>query len=134
MSVDKENMFKLLGVPASERESGVALEKELTLLFDAVRRLKTYTDGVKGERLDEPMRRDAVAHNFGLIAHGMLALQDIAGFQRYEAFLNRWLTLLWDFTWKPPASIDWNAAWEVVKNEIPVLEAELSRIAEAEGR
>lgn len=109
-----------------------SLEQTLRDLFAAIRRLKAYTDGCGRQGLEESMRRDAVSHNFGLIAHGMLELQDISGFQKYEAVLNRWLNFLWGFTWKAPESIDWDTLWHVIEQDVPQLKADLLEIEAAE--
>lgn len=109
-----------------------SLAQTLRDLFAAIGRLKVYTDGCGRQGLEEPMRRDAIAHNFGLLAHGMLELQDISGFQKYEVVLNRWLNFSWGFTWKTPDVIDWDALWQVIEQDVPQLEAELLDIEAAE--
>ena len=108
------------------------LERNLADLFGAIGRLKSYTDDIGREGLEDAMRRDAVSHNFGLIAHAVLGLQDISGFQKYESILDRWLKFSWEFTWKSPEVIEWDMVWEILQGDLPLLEVELARIAAAD--
>lgn len=117
---------------ADNVSADVLLERNMADLFGAIGRLKSYTDDTGREGLEDAMRRDAVSHNFGLIAHAVLGLQDIAGFQKYESILDRWLKFSWEFTWKSPEVIEWDVVWETLQRDVPTLEVDLARIAEAE--
>ncbi|CAB3647304.1 HepT-like ribonuclease domain-containing protein [Achromobacter pestifer] len=98
-------------------------------LASAIAQIQMYIrDCDREDFRDDRLRQDAVAHNLSAIAHGVLGLQDLPGFQPYEPVLNPWLHYCWDFSWLPMDKVDLDEVWEIIHQDLPQFEADLARI------
>lgn len=105
------------------------LQEQRDDMLLAIERINQYmyaTD--KQIFFEDGLRQHAVAHNMGILGHGVLGLQDFAGFQRYESLLDPWHSFCAQFAFHSVSELDWEAVREKIARDLPSFKAELVKI------